>query len=156
MILQRTRSGLVAIASAAVATVTAATAAATEAAATTTATATATETTTATTAAPTESTAPTATAPTAFFARAGFVDGQRPAAVLLAVERRDRGLGFVVAAHLHKTETFASAGVAVVDDLGRHDGAVLAEQLLEFRAINAVAQVPNIKLLTHYVSPVNG
>jgi hypothetical protein len=142
---------LVAIASAAVATIAAATAAATV---TTTATAAATESAAATAAATESTTASAATA--TIFARTRFVDGQGPAAMLLAIERRDRRLGFLIGAHLDEAESLGSARVAIVDDLSRNNRAVLCEQLLEFRAIDLVAQVPNIKLLTHYASPVNG
>jgi hypothetical protein len=85
----------------------------------------------------------------AVFARAGFVDGEGSAAVLLAVQGRDRRLGFVIRAHFDEPEPLRAAGVTVVDDLGGDNRAVLAKQLLEFRAIDLVAQVPNVKLLTH-------
>jgi hypothetical protein len=76
--------------------------------------------------------------------------------VLLPVQTRDRRLGLFIAAHLHETKPFRAPGIPVIDDLGRHHRAMLPEQLLQLRAIHAVAQVPDIKLLTHYGSPVNG
>jgi hypothetical protein len=85
----------------------------------------------ATTAATVAASATAATAATAIFARAGFVHGQGASAVLLAVEPRDRRLGFFVAAHFDESETFASTGVAIVDDLGRHHLAKLLEHLFE-------------------------
>jgi hypothetical protein len=87
--------------------------------------------------------AATATA-AALFARAGFVDGQRAAAMFLAVERADRRLGFLIGAHLDEAESFGSAGVAIVDDLGGDYRPMLSKQLLEFRAIDLVAQVANV------------
>jgi len=92
----------------------------------------------------------TASATTAsLFARAGFIDGKCAAIVLLAVERGNRRRGFLVRGHFDKSEAFASAGVAIVDDLGGDDLPVCSEQLFEFRAIDGVAQVPDIQLLTH-------
>jgi hypothetical protein len=69
--------------------------------------------------------------------------------VLLAVQGGDRRLGLVIAGHLHESESLAAARIAIVDDLGRHHLTVRAKQLFEFRAIDAVAQVPDVKLLTH-------
>jgi len=137
---------LVAIASAAVAAATATATASVAAPATAAASATEPA---AATAAATEPAATAAASTTAFFAGPGFVDGKGASAMLLPVERCDRRLGFLIGAHFDETETFGTTGVAVVDDLGRHDGAVLPEQLFEFRAIHAVAQVPDVKLLTH-------
>src|SRR5262245_21976091 len=68
--------------------------------------------------------ATTTAATRALFARLGFVDGQRAAIVLLAVERGDRGLRFGVAAHLDKAEALAAAGLAIRDYLGAGDLAV--------------------------------
>jgi hypothetical protein len=141
------RAILVAIATAAVA---AATAAATEAATATT-TAAATESAAATAAAAESATTTAAAATTAatFFTGPGFVDGQGATAVLLAVEGRDSRLGFGVAVHFDKTKPLAAAGVTIIDDLGRHDLAMGAEQLLEFGAVHAIAEVSNVQLLTH-------
>jgi hypothetical protein len=139
---------LVPIASAAAAFAATAAAAAPVAAATTAAAAT-TEAATATAAATTESPATTTTASAAIFTRAGFVDGQSTAAMLLTVQGCDRRLGFLIGPHFDEPESLGSAGVTVVDDLGRDNRAVLAKQLLELRAIDLVAQIPNVKLLTH-------
>jgi hypothetical protein len=103
-----------------------------------------------TAAAATESATTTAAATTrTIFARASFVDGEGATAVLLAVQGCDRRLGFLIGSHFDEPEPLGSAGVSVVDDLGRDNRAVLAKQLLELRAIDLVAQVPNVKLLTH-------
>jgi hypothetical protein len=76
--------------------------------------------------------------------------------MLLAVERRDRRLRFFVGVHLDEPEAFASAGVAIVDDLSRHDLAVSAEQLFELGAIDAVGKIAHVQLFTHWLSPGNG
>jgi hypothetical protein len=89
------------------------------------------------------------TAAAALFARARFVDGEGAAAVLLAVERRDRRIRFRVAGHLDKSKTFASPGVAIVDDLCRHHGAMRSEKLLELGAVHAVGQIAHVQLLSH-------
>src|SRR5438045_268648 len=102
--------GSVPVASATAAVAAATTATTTVAAAATT-TATAPESAAATTTAATESTAATTAAAPALFARAGFVDGEGPAVVLVAVQRRDRRLGFLIGAHLDEAESLGPAGV---------------------------------------------
>jgi hypothetical protein len=144
--------GLVAISAAAVATAAAAAAPATaEAAASATTTAT---TTAASTAA---STAVSATAASSaartILAGTGLVDGEGPAAVLLAVQGRDGGLGFFIGSHLDETESLAAPGVAIVDDLRRDDRAVRTKQLFQLGAIDLIAQVADVQLLTHCRSP---
>jgi len=134
----------------AIATATPTAAAATAAAVAAAATAAAAATEAATAAAAAADAATTTTAATsAVFARAGFVDGQGAAAMFLAVQGSDRRLGFLIGPHFDEPEPLGSAGVTVVDDLGRDNRAVLAKQLLELRAIDLVAQIPNVKLLTH-------
>jgi hypothetical protein len=148
MDLQISGLGLVPIAISAVAAVAATTAA--TAVATTTASAATTATTAteaaATTAASTvaATTTAAATSAAALFARAGFVDGECTAIVLLTVESGHRGGRFLVRGHFDESEAFASAGVTIIDDLSRHDLPMCSEQLLEFRAIDGVAQVPDI------------
>src|SRR5215210_5163879 len=61
----------------------------------------------------------------------GFVDGEGPAAVLLAVERGDGRLGLVIVRHFDEPEALAAAGVPVVDDLGGDDLPVLTKQLFQ-------------------------
>ena len=143
------RLGLVPIASATSAVAAAAAPAAAAVAAAATAAAAATESAAAAAAAAESATTATATATSAVFARAGFVDGQGTAAVFLAVQRCDRRLGFLIGPHFDEAEPLGAAGVSVVNDLGGDNGAVLAKQLLELRAIDLVAQVSNVKLLTH-------
>src|SRR5205085_10765812 len=92
---------------------------------------------------------PAASASRPVFARLGFVDGQRAAVVVLAVERRDGRLSLLIGAHFHETESLAASGHAVADDFSALHGSVRAKQLLEFGAINVVAQIPHIQLLAH-------
>jgi hypothetical protein len=47
--------------------------------------------------------------------------------VLLAIESGNGSFGFLVGAHFDESEAFASAGVAIVDDLGGDDLPVLSE-----------------------------
>jgi hypothetical protein len=143
--------GLVATAATAAATTTAVTTTATATASTAAAVATATAAAAATTA--TESTATTTTAATAaVFLRLGFIDGQSATAMFLAVERRDGCLGFIVAAHFDESETLATAGVPIGDDLGALDSPVSGKQLFQRRAIDIVAQISDIQLLAHLIS----
>jgi len=51
--------------------------------------------------------------------------------VLLPVQGGNRGRCLFVAGHFDKTKAFASARVAVIDDLGACDLAMLAKQLFE-------------------------
>jgi hypothetical protein len=86
----------------------------------------------ATTATPTKAAATTAaTTRRPFFARAGFIDGKRAAAVLVTIECGDRRRRLVIRGHLDESKTLASSGFPIVDDLGRRDLAMLAEQLLK-------------------------
>jgi hypothetical protein len=147
------REFLEAVSAAAVA---AATAAATEAASATTAAAVAAATAAAVAAATAAATTAAATTTTAtaaatLFARTRFVDGQGAAFVLLAVEGRDCGLSLGIRGHFYETESFAPARVPVVDNLSGGHLAVSAEQLFQLRAVDCVAQVPDIQLLTHSI-----
>jgi hypothetical protein len=73
--------------------------------------------------------------------------------MLLAVECGDRGLCFLVCSHFDETEAFGAAGVSVVDDLRRDDLTMLPKQLFLLRAIDLIAQVADVQLLTHRRSP---
>lgn len=98
------------------------------AAAVATTTATSTVSAAATTAASTVATTASATSTTtAFFAGASFVDRQLTAAVILLVQVADRLVGRVFIGHLDEPETFAPAGVPVLDDLSTLHRAKLAE-----------------------------
>src|SRR5262245_21199544 len=69
------------------------------------------------TAAATAAPAAAAAAPSALGARLGFVDRQRAAARVLAVQGRDRGLGLLLGLHLHEAKALGTAGVPVHDYL---------------------------------------
>jgi hypothetical protein len=103
-----------------------------------------------TTAAAAESTSAAAATAATLFTRTSLVDRQRPTAVLLAIERGNRRVRLGIARHFDESETFAPARLAIVDDLRARDLTMLTEQLFEFRAIHFVAQVPDVKLLTHF------
>src|SRR5207248_7346388 len=79
----------------------------------------------------TTATASAATATRAILSRLGFVHGELTPIVFLAVKRRDRGLCFGIAAHLHKSETLAPAGVTIGDDLGRLNRSVRGKKLFQ-------------------------
>jgi hypothetical protein len=120
--LKRTDRVLVSVAISTVAAIAASTAAAESAAASSTSAA---EPAPATTAAAVPATAAAAaaaatTAAGALFTRTCFVDGQRPAVVLLAIEGRDCRLRFLIIGHFHEPEPLTAASVPIVDDLGRH------------------------------------
>src|SRR5580692_10168297 len=74
----------------------------------------------------------TAATSAAFFAGTGFIDGEGATAMLLAVEGGNCRLGFLIGAHFDKSEPFAAAGVAVVDDLGGYHLPMRGKQLFEF------------------------
>ena len=50
-----------------------------------------------------------------------------------------------------ETKAFASAGIAVGDDLRALDGPVGGEHFTECGRVDIVAQIPNIQLLTHKI-----
>src|SRR5262249_18913529 len=83
----------------------------------------------------------------AVFARLGLVDGQRAALELGAAQRRD-GLVAPVT-HLDEPEAARTAGVAVGDDLGAADRAVLAEQLDEVVGGGREGEVADVVVLAH-------
>jgi hypothetical protein len=80
--------------------------------------------------------ASTATAATAFLARAGFIDGQRAPIILLAVQRGDGRLSFVVRTHFDKPEAFAPTRVPITDHFRAGHGSVLRKKFLQLRAIH--------------------
>src|SRR5690606_17676632 len=69
--------------------------------------------------------------------------------MLLFVQGVDGFLGRVVVGHFNKPEAFASAGVAILDDLGTLHGSKLGKHLLQARARHAVGQVSDVQLLCH-------
>src|SRR5215217_3296344 len=93
--------------------------------------------------------ATTAAAAATVFARLGFVNGEGPAVDFLAVQGRDRRLGFLVGAHLDEPESLAAAGVPVLNDFRALHGPVRGAQLFEVRAGRVIAQVPDVQLAAH-------
>jgi hypothetical protein len=113
-----------------------ATAAASAATATTSAVSTTTPTTPTAAAAISATATPTAAAAAAestgpLFTRAGFVNGECPALVFLAVECRDGRGRFIIGVHFDKAEPLASTGFAVADDLCRGDGSMRREEFFQ-------------------------
>jgi hypothetical protein len=123
------------------------------ASATTTATATAAAVATAATAAVTTTTsaAVSTTASTAragtFFARASFVDRQRAACQLGAVQTGDGCLSAIV--HFDEGKATTASGFPVGDNLCPQHSAELRERLDEVVAGGLEGNVPNIQFLTH-------
>jgi hypothetical protein len=102
------------------------------------------------TAAESAATTTAAAAARAIFLGLGFVHGEGSAAMFLAVEGRDRCLSFIFTAHFDEPEPLASAGVPISDDLSAFDSSMRSKQLFESRAIDIVAQIPDIQLLAHF------
>src|SRR6185503_13585950 len=92
----------------------------------------------------TTTTAGSSAAAGAGFAGLGFIDGQRPAVLLLAVQSGNRRGGLGVTAHLHESETLASAGFAILNDLSALDRAVRREHLLQCRIVDLVTHIADI------------
>ena len=69
--------------------------------------------------------------------------------MLLAVERRNRRLGFLIAAHLDKTEPLALASVSIADYVRAFHRTMRGEQLLQGVVVNVETQIPYIQFLTH-------
>src|SRR5438874_7670375 len=110
---------------------------------------------TAATAATTEPAATVATRSTAsaFGPRPRLVDGEGAPVRLFAVQGGDGGLGLLVGLHFHKPEALGPSRVPVHDDLGRLHRAVRLEHLDEIAVAHRVAQVADVQLLTHWLTP---
>src|SRR5690554_6119584 len=81
--------------------------------------------------------------------RLGLADLQRATEIIDAVQRRDRGPCFGLAAHLDETEALALAGVAIGDQLGGLDRAVLAELFGQALLGRGIRQIADIQLSAH-------
>src|SRR5262245_49455590 len=97
------------------------------------------------------SAATTATAAGLF--RPSFIDGHCAAIEFLIVHGLNGLSGCVVVGHFDEGEAFASSGVSILNDLGARDGTELGEDFLQLRAVDVVAQIADIKLLTHNTTP---
>jgi hypothetical protein len=93
----------------------------------------------------------TATGPR--FPGLGDIYRQRPAVVLLRVQRFDRFVGFIVDRHFDEAEAARAAGFAIHHDLGTGHRAVLGEERHEvvFRALPG--QIANVKI-NHVSNPI--
>jgi hypothetical protein len=81
--------------------------------------------------------------------RAGFIDGEPAAIVVLAVQSFDCRLGFVVIRHFNEPESTAPARLSIAQYLSRAHRAELLEQLLEVFRRGSVSEVTNVKPLGH-------
>jgi hypothetical protein len=97
----------------------------------------------------TATSAVTATTSAARLLGASLIDRQRPAVLFAIIQTLDRLTGRVVVAHFDETKPFAATGVAILNDFCASHVTVLREHFFELRVIYAVAQITNIKLLTH-------
>ncbi len=95
-----------------------------------------------------------AAATTAIFAGTSFIHGQDAATVFLAIESGNRGLSFLIGAHLDKSESLGATGVPVHDDLSRSHGSVRFEHLRQLAVGHTIRKVADIKLPTHLKSPL--
>jgi len=69
--------------------------------------------------------------------------------MLLTVERRNRRLGFLIAAHLDETEPLALASGSIVDYVRSFHCTIRGEQLLQGFVVNVETQISYIQFLTH-------
>ena len=82
-----------------------------------------------------------------------FIDGEVPSVVLFAVEGIDGSLRFRVIGHFNKAEALAALSVAIDDDMRAENRSILCEQRVQFIILDAEAQVSNIQILCHLLSP---
>jgi hypothetical protein len=78
-----------------------------------------------------------------------FVDGHGAAVVLLIVHALNGFASGVVIAHFDEAESLAATGISVLNDFRAPHGSKFGKHFFELGAVDAVAQVSNIKLLTH-------
>src|ERR1039457_6988232 len=82
--------------------------------------------------------------------RAGFVDAQRPAVQVRAVQRRDRLLAFAIVRHLDKSETSGLPSVAVRANVHASNRPVRFEKRTNGVFGSPKAEVPNINIFHRY------
>src|SRR5688572_18013532 len=80
----------------------------------------------------------------ATFLRSCFIHGDIAAFETPAVQRRDCGLRFLIAAHLYESETFGTSRIAIGDHLRRHHCAMCTEYLLQLLLAYVVTQIAYI------------
>ena len=69
--------------------------------------------------------------------------------MVLAIERRNRRLGFLIAAHLDETEPLALASVSIVDHVRAFHCTMRSEQLFQSRVVNLETQISYVQFLTN-------
>ena len=98
--------------------------------------------------------AATARARTFLLLRPRFVHCHRSAAIILTVELVDCSLRFGVAAHLDEAEAFASACIAVRDELRRFNGAAHRELCSNVFFSRRERQIADVKFPAHETSKI--
>jgi hypothetical protein len=78
------------------------------------------------------------------FPGTGFVDHSFTAADVIAVEGFDRFAGFLIIGHFNKTETFGSAGFAVIDNSGGCNFTESRKNFAQFIRSGAVRQITDV------------
>ncbi len=81
----------------------------------------------------------------------GFVDGQVTAVDGLAVQRVDGSLAFLRVAHGDETEAAGALGLAIHDEMGFHDFAVLVEECGEVLFSGLEGKVSYVQFHTIYL-----
>jgi ABC-type transport system substrate-binding protein len=137
---------VIATATTTVATATATTTAATVTTATTTVTAAATAATTVTTSATTAE----------FGLRTSFIDSQRTAFELLAIQGLRCSVCLRRIPHLNKTESFGTACFTIYNYLSRFDGSIGSEQFVQFCIGHLVGQIAYVQTLHNANTPTLG
>src|SRR5580698_6190290 len=105
------------------------------------------------TAATTAAVASATTAAAATWARAAFasfVDRDRPAVNLLAVQSLDGLVAGIVGLHLHETKAARTAGIAVGNDFSRAHRSMGAEQTLQSGRSRRPREITDVDLLRHH------
>ena len=101
----------------------------------------------------TAATTTTATLPRgAIFARTSLVDGEITAIHTGAVEGLNGSIGFFLGCHGDKGKPAGAAGHAVKHEVYFHDGAMLAEEVLDVVFADVVGEVPNKQFCIHLLN----
>jgi hypothetical protein len=98
----------------------------------------------------TTSTATAAALATTVFSRTSFVDDHIAAVVFLPVKLRDGCVCSIIVSHFYKTKTARTAGLTIVNDIGRLDGTCRCKIFLQILTSYTKRQVSNVKFITHF------
>src|SRR5205807_1734586 len=86
-----------------------------------------------------------ATSATLCLALTRLIDSDRAVAQRCAVQLCDRGLCFLVVAHVNKTEAFAAAAITISDNSGGSYFSNLSEKINKILFGGLIGESPNIK-----------